>query len=92
MITIVITIFLGRLTCNCMSVFFLSLSATLIHLTFLSPRLSEKRPASCVVESKHEKTFASLPAVNKRAIVQNITVTQAICGSFLPFPPAFHRA
>ena len=42
MITTVITIFLGKLTCNCMSVFFLSLSVTLYHLTFPFPPVVEK--------------------------------------------------
>jgi len=42
MITTVMTIFFGRLTCNCMSEFLFILSFTLCHLTFLLPRSSKK--------------------------------------------------
>lgn len=40
--TVVITIFFGRLTCSYMSVFFPSLSFTLFYLAFLFPGLSKK--------------------------------------------------
>ena len=52
MINVVMTIFLGILTCSCMSAFFLNLSATLCHRTFLFLWFTEKRSVSTDVERK----------------------------------------
>ena len=52
------TIFLGRLTCNCMSVFFLSSSVTLCHLTFLSPR--------CQKNAIYQRPYQALPRVPQK--------------------------
>ena len=49
MINTVMTIFFDRLTCNCMSVSFLSLSATLCHQPFFLPGLRKSAPKSSLL-------------------------------------------
>ena len=71
MITTVIIIFFGKLTCNCMSVFFLSLSVTLYHLTFLFSRLSINVPLPLSLRACKKQPTANLLAVNKKATELN---------------------
>ena len=49
MINAVLTIFLGRLTCSCMGVVFISLSATLCHQPFFLPGFRKSAPKSSLL-------------------------------------------